>query len=1189
MHFVKKGYLFLFGFVAGVLLAGDASADYLRLSPVALPFTPQVAILWAESISSFAIADNHFRLHQHDRTGWREPIDPPPGNWRGVFYARSSRGVLRAFCVDNDYGTELFVRKNGSWIFDGIRSIHPVIRYLETNGEEWVVGDWGSLFHRVQGEWRKIAAPTENHIFGLVQQGSDSLWMAARGDGLILRTAKMDRFISIPNQEASDIDLLQPTADGIVVSLKNGSVWRVNSRCTVTRWMPVAEQDAVWMGMDSGDSTFLFFSPGLLQRVSGEEVQRISLPFESLEDLRVFSDGTCLLLTMDGRLIEGIPDEGTFFYELTSRMRVGGSPGDITIGAAPANLDSDPYPELFVLNGGTKPYNQLFSGTSEGPFSDITQPSGLIATQGAIHSAFGDINGDGLIDLVIVRPDPTGAKLEMLYNLGDHRFSEPRRIRFNAPSLDPPVDLNLVDANRDGKLDIVLSYYYGSGNARRGRNVFLIGHGLGRFTRDKTNHYGLEVQGWMEANLFADLDGDGWLDDLVLTRWIRDKMLWGGPDGFLDDLDALPDTGATASYAAVALDFDHDGDLDLALRDGDIGLRFFENGGDRTFSDVTSELSPPGMQQAVLGHDLRAADLDGDGWMDLCIAAGNGAEDDNHILLGSAKGFHEASSKLGLNKPAVTAFVPFDRDGDGDVDLIGLREGSNLLWMNQRTVSNVITLQFRASRSNAAGLNAAWRIYPSGSLDIKDSLFVSGQLGLESGRRMVAHGVDNALIYLPPGRRWDIRVQFYGGASRVLLDVPTGTNMIVRDYPRLVQAGILFPAKLYSLLQRRSVHFHMLGFLIALAALGGTLQIGNSRFRWGPRLQVTLALGAVTVWWLMLLLTESSRGFLRFSAPPGAVLVIMALTLGLTIWGRRYGAPSRIQTWDELLQTLLVFAHGAWASSNLDSIRRLSEFVLRSEGGDVPRQLDQLAQRTGTWKEMTEPNLRKMVELARSLQVVPSAVDPLDSCRETIATLLEDKENWPGYDSSERFRIVTQLTTTLDQLREHLRRLRDAIYRHFSSNVNEILRHTVGELQDEFVAADVPMPVLSEQSAPVWGLIHGWELADILDNCLRNSIRAVRNAETKSVTADVESTTGRVLIRISDNGRGIRKEDWDRIFEEGVSGSGGTGHGLAQARKLLSKVGGNIFITESQPNRVTTFMIQLNEGRENFEASDSHR
>jgi two-component system sensor histidine kinase KdpD len=68
-----------------------------------------------------------------------------------------------------------------------------------------------------------------------------------------------------------------------------------------------------------------------------------------------------------------------------------------------------------------------------------------------------------------------------------------------------------------------------------------------------------------------------------------------------------------------------------------------------------------------------------------------------------------------------------------------------------------------------------------------------------------------------------------------------------------------------------------------------------------------------------------------------------------------------------------------------------------------------------------------------------------------------------------------------------------------------------------------------------------------------------------------------VIVRISDRGPGVPREDLERIFEPFYSahdGEGGSGLGLAIARGFLEANGGRIR-AESLPGQGTSFVIQL--------------
>jgi two-component system, OmpR family, sensor histidine kinase KdpD len=96
-------------------------------------------------------------------------------------------------------------------------------------------------------------------------------------------------------------------------------------------------------------------------------------------------------------------------------------------------------------------------------------------------------------------------------------------------------------------------------------------------------------------------------------------------------------------------------------------------------------------------------------------------------------------------------------------------------------------------------------------------------------------------------------------------------------------------------------------------------------------------------------------------------------------------------------------------------------------------------------------------------------------------------------------------------------------------------------------------------------------IANVVDN-------AVRYAGDGPVSVRVHSTGPRVLIRVSDHGPGIPREELERIFEpfhrlENGAG-GGSGLGLAIARGFVEANGGRMR-AESAPGRGTTFTVDL--------------
>jgi len=96
-------------------------------------------------------------------------------------------------------------------------------------------------------------------------------------------------------------------------------------------------------------------------------------------------------------------------------------------------------------------------------------------------------------------------------------------------------------------------------------------------------------------------------------------------------------------------------------------------------------------------------------------------------------------------------------------------------------------------------------------------------------------------------------------------------------------------------------------------------------------------------------------------------------------------------------------------------------------------------------------------------------------------------------------------------------------------------------------------------------------------NLISNAVDACEETEKGAVRVSVEAgEEGMLLIRISDNGCGIKKKDRDKLFQIFFStkGSRGTGLGLAVSHKIIAEHGGAIDV-ESELGRGTTFTINL--------------
>jgi signal transduction histidine kinase len=107
-------------------------------------------------------------------------------------------------------------------------------------------------------------------------------------------------------------------------------------------------------------------------------------------------------------------------------------------------------------------------------------------------------------------------------------------------------------------------------------------------------------------------------------------------------------------------------------------------------------------------------------------------------------------------------------------------------------------------------------------------------------------------------------------------------------------------------------------------------------------------------------------------------------------------------------------------------------------------------------------------------------------------------------------------------------------------------------------------------------------LEHVLINLILNAIQHIPDHRRQGgkVTIKVRSLVGQetlpVQIQVTDNGSGIHRQWWERIFDLGFSTRvNGSGLGLFVSRSFVESYGGKLYIQESTMMVGSTFLIAL--------------
>ena len=111
-------------------------------------------------------------------------------------------------------------------------------------------------------------------------------------------------------------------------------------------------------------------------------------------------------------------------------------------------------------------------------------------------------------------------------------------------------------------------------------------------------------------------------------------------------------------------------------------------------------------------------------------------------------------------------------------------------------------------------------------------------------------------------------------------------------------------------------------------------------------------------------------------------------------------------------------------------------------------------------------------------------------------------------------------------------------------------------------------------------------LEQVMMNVVGNSIKYTPDGGTISVDAGISGR--KVWIEVSDNGIGIPRQDWERIFDRFYRvdkarsrESGGTGLGLSIAREIVLRHHGTIGLTDHEgPGTTIRIVLPIRQERE---------
>ena len=240
-----------------------------------------------------------------------------------------------------------------------------------------------------------------------------------------------------------------------------------------------------------------------------------------------------------------------------------------------------------------------------------------------------------------------------------------------------------------------------------------------------------------------------------------------------------------------------------------------------------------------------------------------------------------------------------------------------------------------------------------------------------------------------------------------------------------------------------------------------------------------------------------------------------------------------------------------------------------------------------------EDDLRKLTEALTRSDELKSALlasvshdlrTPLTSIRTAIENLLHSDLRWNHSQQQEFHLIISEEASRLTRLVEDLLdmarieagELRPSMQLGVVAEIcGNVLERCEGELREHRVLVDCPedLPLVKVDSPLI---------AEALTHLIENAAKYSPAGSEISVSALIEGDE--LLISVKDQGPGIAKDEFDRVFDKFYRSTHlpdhnniGTGMGLPIARGIIKAHGGRIWV-ESEPGQGSVFKFALHVG-----------
>lgn len=280
--------------------------------------------------------------------------------------------------------------------------------------------------------------------------------------------------------------------------------------------------------------------------------------------------------------------DGTF-TDVTAQAGVAGVTNAFE-SSSPVWLDYDNDGDLDIYVSTWIGPNILYENNADGTFRDVSAATGLDDDAFTWSTIPYDVNLDGLLDLYLVNDYGSN---RLMVNQGDGTFADETAAR-GLEDGGHGMGVSLGDFDNNGSFDIYLTNIYREGLEW---NPLFANDGTGHFT-DRAAELGVEHADWAWGTVLFDCDHDGDLDLYVANgfltqpafhnRLFQNLLMETGEVAFSDISTESGTDGTAEARAAIAFDFDQDGDLDIMVANNRPGMNTAEENRPYLYENVSA-------------------------------------------------------------------------------------------------------------------------------------------------------------------------------------------------------------------------------------------------------------------------------------------------------------------------------------------------------------------------------------------------------------------------------------------------------------------------------------------------------------------------------------------------------------------------------------------------------------------------